>query len=136
MYRRIEEESKGMYTTLQSALGDTIDYYFVIGELPEDVGKDTISSHRRRVEATEKGDGLKGGEEEGEEDSDGEETTVLKWEEVGTQGSSLKTLSMDGVIRGYREITGTASLIPRWAFGLWQSKEHYHNQTGTFYAQY
>jgi alpha-D-xyloside xylohydrolase len=31
----------------------------------------------------------------------------------------------DEVIAGYRTLTGRASMLPRWAFGLWQSKEHY-----------
>ena len=30
---------------------------------------------------------------------------------------------------GYREITGSAPLYDKWAYGFWQCKEHYHNQT-------
>lgn len=37
--------------------------------------------------------------------------------------------SLDRVISNYRRLTGTASLYPRWVFGFWQCKEHYHNQT-------
>lgn len=31
----------------------------------------------------------------------------------------------EGCIRGYRELTGAASMLPKWAFGFWQSKERY-----------
>jgi alpha-D-xyloside xylohydrolase len=31
----------------------------------------------------------------------------------------------DSVISGYRQLTGKASLLPRWAFGKWQSRERY-----------
>ena len=36
--------------------------------------------------------------------------------------------SLDGVIRGYRYITGKAVLLPRWAYGFWQSRDHYETQ--------
>ena len=52
------------------------------------------------------------------------------WSEVGDgidyyfiQGPKL-----DDVIAGYREITGAASLLPKWAFGLWQSRQRYETQ--------
>lgn len=35
---------------------------------------------------------------------------------------------MDAVIQGYRALTGAASLLPRWAYGYWQSKESYARQ--------
>jgi alpha-D-xyloside xylohydrolase len=31
----------------------------------------------------------------------------------------------DAVVAGYREVTGRAPLMPRWALGLWQSRERY-----------
>ena len=31
-------------------------------------------------------------------------------------------------IRGYRYLTGKATMFPRWAYGFFQSKEHYHTQ--------
>jgi alpha-D-xyloside xylohydrolase len=34
----------------------------------------------------------------------------------------------DQVIHGYREITGKAPMVPKWALGLWQSREHYNSQ--------
>jgi alpha-D-xyloside xylohydrolase len=32
---------------------------------------------------------------------------------------------LDDVVAGYREVTGRAPLVPRWALGLWQSRERY-----------
>ncbi|WP_338598896.1 glycoside hydrolase family 31 protein [Sulfolobus tengchongensis] len=36
--------------------------------------------------------------------------------------------SIDEVIRGYRKLTGDAPLLPKWAYGYWQSKERYKSQ--------
>jgi alpha-D-xyloside xylohydrolase len=36
--------------------------------------------------------------------------------------------SMDDVIAGYRELTGTAPILPKWAYGFWQSRERYQSQ--------
>lgn len=36
--------------------------------------------------------------------------------------------NMDSVIAGYRRLTGKAALLPRWAFGFWQSRERYRTQ--------
>lgn len=36
--------------------------------------------------------------------------------------------SMDKTIQGYRDLTGQAPLYGKWAYGYWQSKEHYHTQ--------
>ena len=36
--------------------------------------------------------------------------------------------SMDDVIAGYRTLTGKASILPKWAWGFWQSREKYNNQ--------
>ena len=35
---------------------------------------------------------------------------------------------MDQVIAGYRELTGEAPMYGKWAYGYWQSKEHYETQ--------
>lgn len=35
---------------------------------------------------------------------------------------------LDKVISGYRYLTGRAPLLPKWAFGYWQSKERYASQ--------
>ncbi|MGB3626269.1 MAG: TIM-barrel domain-containing protein, partial [Henriciella sp.] len=34
----------------------------------------------------------------------------------------------DDVIAGYRDLTGKAVLLPRWAYGFWQSRQRYTNQ--------
>ena len=36
--------------------------------------------------------------------------------------------SFDGVISGYRTLTGKASVLPKWALGFWQSRERYKSQ--------
>ena len=36
--------------------------------------------------------------------------------------------NMDSVISGYRKLTGRAVMLPRWAFGKWQSRERYKTQ--------
>jgi alpha-D-xyloside xylohydrolase len=36
--------------------------------------------------------------------------------------------SIDGSIAGYRQLTGAAPMYGKWAYGYWQSKEHYHTQ--------
>lgn len=36
--------------------------------------------------------------------------------------------NLDQVIAGYREITGKATMLPRWAYGFWQSRERYKTQ--------
>lgn len=36
--------------------------------------------------------------------------------------------TMDEVIGGYREMTGAAPMMPKWAMGLWQSRERYKTQ--------
>ncbi|USX14037.1 glycoside hydrolase family 31 protein [Oxalobacteraceae bacterium OTU3CAMAD1] len=36
--------------------------------------------------------------------------------------------SMDGAIAGYRQLTGAAAMLPKWAFGYMQSKERYVTQ--------
>ena len=36
--------------------------------------------------------------------------------------------TLDEVIKGYREVTGHAQVMPRWAMGLWQSRERYKTQ--------
>jgi alpha-D-xyloside xylohydrolase len=36
--------------------------------------------------------------------------------------------NLDQVISGYRELTGKAVMLPRWAYGFWQSRQHYASQ--------
>jgi alpha-D-xyloside xylohydrolase len=49
------------------------------------------------------------------------------WSEVGdgTDYYFVYGPSLDRVIAGYRELTGRAALMPRWSFGLWQSRQRY-----------
>jgi alpha-D-xyloside xylohydrolase len=49
------------------------------------------------------------------------------WSEVGDGVDYwfIHGPEIDDVIAGYRRLTGTAAMLPRWAFGLWQSKERY-----------
>lgn len=35
---------------------------------------------------------------------------------------------MDGAIAGYRQLTGKAVLLPKWAYGFWQSRQRYETQ--------
>ena len=36
--------------------------------------------------------------------------------------------NMDEVIAGYREVTGKAPILPKWAYGFWQSRQRYETQ--------
>jgi alpha-D-xyloside xylohydrolase len=36
--------------------------------------------------------------------------------------------SLDEVIAGYRALTGKAVMLPKWAYGFWQSRQRYNNQ--------
>jgi len=35
---------------------------------------------------------------------------------------------MDEIVAGYRQLTGRATMLPKWAFGFWQSRERYMSQ--------
>ena len=41
---------------------------------------------------------------------------------------SSPATDMDGVISGYRALTGKAPMMPEWAYGFWQSRQRYNNQ--------
>ena len=70
---------------------------------------------------------------------EGEGTLRLKWKTPPrSPDTSLSSEVGDGidyyvvygpelgdVVAGYRKLTGTAPLMPRWALGLWQSRERY-----------
>jgi alpha-D-xyloside xylohydrolase len=49
------------------------------------------------------------------------------WSEVGDNMDYyfIAGKSMDNVIAGYRNLTGQAPMYGKWAYGYWQSKEHY-----------
>lgn len=40
----------------------------------------------------------------------------------------ISGVNMDSVIAGYRNLTGQAPLYGKWAYGYWQSKEHYEDR--------
>ena len=40
----------------------------------------------------------------------------------------VKGESPDDVVKGYRELTGKAPIVPKWAMGFWQSRERYKSQ--------
>jgi len=53
------------------------------------------------------------------------------WSEVG-EGIDYYFIygpEIDRVIADYRALTGRASMLPEWAFGLWQSKNKYNTQS-------
>jgi alpha-D-xyloside xylohydrolase len=55
---------------------------------------------------------------------------VSLWSEVGDGIGYYFVYGprLDEVVAGYRELTGRAPLVPRWALGLWQSRERYRTQ--------
>ena len=56
--------------------------------------------------------------------------TMSLWSEVGDNLDYYLIYggTMDSVISGYRYLTGKAPLYGKWAYGYWQSKEHYKNR--------
>jgi alpha-D-xyloside xylohydrolase len=49
------------------------------------------------------------------------------WSEVGDgiDYTFVYGPKLDRVIAGYRQLTGRATMLPRWAYGLWQSRQRY-----------
>lgn len=64
--------------------------------------------------------------------ADEPENTSL-WSEVGggVDYYFLYGPKIDDVIAGMRELTGRATMLPRWAFGLWQSRQRYETQAAS-----
>ena len=52
------------------------------------------------------------------------------WSEMGKQINYyyMHGKSMDDVISQYRQLTGKAQVMPKWAMGFWQSRERYKTQ--------
>ena len=52
------------------------------------------------------------------------------WSEVGdaVDYTFVYGPSLDRVIAGYRQLTGPAKMLPKWVFGLWQSRQRYETQ--------
>jgi alpha-D-xyloside xylohydrolase len=61
------------------------------------------------------------------EDKNGE---ISLWSDVGDDIDYyfIYGRNMDGVIASYRYLTGQAPMYGKWAYGYWQSKEHYASQ--------
>jgi len=59
-----------------------------------------------------------------------EQNKLSLWSEMGDYIDYyfVRGDDMDGVISGYRTITGKAQVMPKWAMGFWQSRERYKSQ--------
>lgn len=55
--------------------------------------------------------------------------TTSLWSEVadGVDYWFVYGPDLDHVVAGYRQLTGTASMMPLWAYGFWQCKERYQS---------
>jgi alpha-D-xyloside xylohydrolase len=53
------------------------------------------------------------------------------WSEVADGGDYYFVYgpALDTVIAGFRQLTGPASMMPEWVFGLWQSRQRYETST-------
>ncbi len=74
-----------------------------------------------------------------ENDPEQQDTLEFRWKTPGSDGDTslwsqvgdgvdyyfVYGPSMDRVIAGYRLLTGKATMLPDWAFGLWQSRQRY-----------
>lgn len=61
---------------------------------------------------------------------DVEQEKLALWSEMGQEMDYyfIHGESIDEVIGGYRALTGKATILPRWAYGFWQSRERYKTQ--------
>ena len=59
-----------------------------------------------------------------------EEKTMAIWSEMGQMIDYYFVYghSMDCIVSGYRTLTGRAPILPKWAWGFWQSRERYKTQ--------
>ena len=59
-----------------------------------------------------------------------EPNTMSLWSEVADQIDYyfVQGKDLDEVVQGYRELTGQAPLMPKWALGFWQCRERYISQ--------
>ena len=59
-----------------------------------------------------------------------QEARLTYWSEYEPQADYyfMAGENYDGVIRGYRQLTGKAQVMPKWALGFWQSRERYSTQ--------
>lgn len=59
-----------------------------------------------------------------------EQNKLALWSEMGQELDYyfIYGNDIDGVISGYRQLTGKATILPSWAYGFWQSRERYKTQ--------
>ena len=59
-----------------------------------------------------------------------EQNKLSLYSEMGDQIEYyfIKGDNMDGVMKGYRTLTGKAQVMPKWSMGFWQSRERYKTQ--------
>lgn len=59
-----------------------------------------------------------------------EQGRLSLWSEMGQELDYyfIYGETMDGIISGYRDLTGKAPIMPSWAYGFWQSRERYKTQ--------
>ncbi len=59
-----------------------------------------------------------------------EQNRITMWNEMVQQSDYyfISGDNMDGVIRGLHSLVGRANVMPKWAMGFWQSREHYRTQ--------
>lgn len=59
-----------------------------------------------------------------------EQGKLAFWSEMGQEMDYyfIHGDNMDKIISGYRQLTGKATILPRWAYGFWQSRERYKTQ--------
>lgn len=64
------------------------------------------------------------------------ERSTSLWSEVGdgVDYTFVYGPALDRVVAGYRRLTGEAPMMPRWAFGLWQSRQRYETQAQSLEA--
>ncbi len=62
--------------------------------------------------------------------SEEDQEKLTLWSEMGQEMDYyfIHGDNMDDIISGYRTLTGKASILPRWAYGFWQSRERYKTQ--------
>ncbi len=62
--------------------------------------------------------------------SETEQSKLALWSEMGQHMDYyfIHGDNMDKIISGYRHLTGKATILPRWAYGFWQSRERYKTQ--------
>ncbi len=59
-----------------------------------------------------------------------QESRLTFWSEFEPQADYyfIAGGNYDGVIKGYRQLSGKAQVMPKWALGFWQSRERYSTQ--------